>query len=50
VGFYLVNFLSVLQIFLEFPVNWGTGPVPDDFGSAVVEQAGAGTGGCVTVR
>jgi hypothetical protein len=25
VGFYLVNFLSMLHVFLEFPLNWHTG-------------------------
>ncbi len=25
VGFYLVNFLSLLHVFLEFPLNWHTG-------------------------
>jgi len=25
VGFYLVNFLSMLHVFLEFPLNWRTG-------------------------
>jgi hypothetical protein len=24
-GFYLVNFLSMLHVFLEFPLNWHTG-------------------------
>jgi hypothetical protein len=24
VGFYLVNFLSMLHVFLEFPLNWHT--------------------------
>ena len=25
VGFYMVNFLSMLHVFLEFPLNWHTG-------------------------
>jgi hypothetical protein len=25
VGFYLVNFLSMLLVFLEFPLNWHIG-------------------------
>lgn len=50
IGFYIVNFLSLLHVFLEFPLDWHTGEfLTSSFTQRWQRRAGAGTDSDVPV-